>query len=331
MSKNGAEKDILVILTGGTIGSVVLDGVITATPKAASRVVEMYRAQYGDENRFEVMQPMTMLSENNTLETWQKLLEIMRDVKFSDYKGIILTHGTDTLSYTAALLGQALEGIISAPVCLVSSNLALGETDSNGLFNFRAAVQLIDSENVHPGVYVTYHNINGVDEVFLGSELLEADTALDQFGVYGGENFGVVTEMGFTYNPSHEDHCPGIVSDLARINWITSEPEFAGDVLLVRPYVGLHFDKINISDAKAVVVYAYHSGTYNTNGLDSFPAFARKCKQAGIQCYLAGVKTERPNVYASEEESKDFEVLYDCSPEAAYANVLIKLSAKEEE
>jgi L-asparaginase len=49
------------------------------------------------------------------------LITTVKENLSSDYDGIIVTHGTDTLGYSAAALAYAL-GNGTVPVCLVSSN-----------------------------------------------------------------------------------------------------------------------------------------------------------------------------------------------------------------
>ena len=58
-------------------------------------------------------EPLSILSENLTVDHWNRLLDTLRPVLREGraaYEGIILTHGTDTLAYTAALLDQLLAG-----------------------------------------------------------------------------------------------------------------------------------------------------------------------------------------------------------------------------
>ena len=58
------------------------------------------------------------------------------------YSGVILTHGSDTLAYTSALLGMYFRHF-DIPLFIIASNKPIGEKGSNGLFNFTSAVGLI--------------------------------------------------------------------------------------------------------------------------------------------------------------------------------------------
>ena len=51
------------------------------------------------------------------------------------YDGVIITHGTDTLQYTAAFTGYIMAGA-QIPIVLVSANYVLEDVRSNGVDNF---------------------------------------------------------------------------------------------------------------------------------------------------------------------------------------------------
>lgn len=57
-------KKILVLFTGGTIGSITTDGIIDVEREGKYAVVEAYKSAYGDEIGFECRQVLNILSEN---------------------------------------------------------------------------------------------------------------------------------------------------------------------------------------------------------------------------------------------------------------------------
>ena len=117
-------KKILVILTGGTIGSKVEGKIINTTAASSYRLLQLYNEKYADDTEFEVIQPINILSENLTPVEWGVLCNCLLELDFEKYEGIIITHGSDTLSYTSALIGTMFENC-SIPIVLVASNLAL--------------------------------------------------------------------------------------------------------------------------------------------------------------------------------------------------------------
>lgn len=94
---------ILVVFTGGTIGSTENEGYISPDSEKSYRLINMFKdraeGKYPDID-FEIQSPYQMLSENNTCENLRKLASFFLSVDYNQYDGIIVTHGTDTLQYT---------------------------------------------------------------------------------------------------------------------------------------------------------------------------------------------------------------------------------------
>ena len=80
----------------------------------------------------------------------------MREEELAVYDGVIITHGSDTLPYTCAALAFLLRDV-PIPLVLVASNYSLGDSRSNGLANFRSAVELIASRQVR-GVFTVFQD-----------------------------------------------------------------------------------------------------------------------------------------------------------------------------
>lgn len=334
------KKKILIVLTGGTIGSVIDDQnhVIQTDRKSTYRLLYEYEDKFGVNQDFFVEQPYNTLSENINLDVWNQLCRYIQSKKLENYAGVIITHGTDTYSYTAALLAALFDDFVDIPIVLVSSNYALGEPLSNGLNNFRNAVCFIEKESGREkGVFCIYENNQGVSEVFCGAEITEADTCVDQFGVYGGEVYGVMKNECFVKNKKHHKHCGTPVHN--RINPFAEDICFKKDVLLLKSYPGLNYDYIRFdaetSRPAAVVQYLYHSGTAyvdSSSHSHSFIVFAGRCGEAGVKVYAAGLKKQVKDEYVTMKSYCEAEIvrLYDVSPEAAYVNVLIAENIKKE-
>ena len=91
---------ILVVFTGGTIGSCYNDGVISPDSSTRYKLIEMYK-QNGGYAEFDAISPYTVLSENLNGEYFNLLYNSVKE-NINNYDGIIVTHGTDTcLLYTS--------------------------------------------------------------------------------------------------------------------------------------------------------------------------------------------------------------------------------------
>ena len=151
--------NITVIFTGGTIGSSAQQNVVSTDAKMPYRLLAMYESQQNKKGtsipHFLTESPFTTLSEymdgshlNLLIACIQKLLT---GSCADGIDGIIITHGTDTLPFTAAALGMCF-AYARIPILLVSSNYILDDPRANGLTNFTAAVDYIyDWKHTHSG------------------------------------------------------------------------------------------------------------------------------------------------------------------------------------
>ena len=193
---------ILVVYTGGTIGSVryvTKEGkVIKGQPKDILKLYpeakDYFKSStavtllcdnffkkypgYKNEVNFDNKLDLEVLSENMSIDIWNKLIQCLREYNFSDYDGIVITHGTDTLGYTANLLAM-LYSNIQVPMFLVSSNDSLDSENANGIYNFKGAIDFIKNEGT-PGVYVTYADKDKI-KVFYGSRIIQCKQLVDDF------------------------------------------------------------------------------------------------------------------------------------------------------
>lgn len=323
-------KKILVILTGGTIGSKAEEGIINVSGKSPYRLLTMYEEQYGRENIFEVIQPLNMLSENMTPKTILSLMQAIDKVPYERYRGIIVTHGSDTLSYTSAFAGLLFHHL-PLPLLFVASNYPLGMPGSNGLTNFACAVDFI-KERAARGVFTVYRNENGENQVFLATRLVEAEPFRDRFRDFSGEPFGRMEKGRLVL---HKGNGQPALSEVEEKNQKDFEvPEaFTKDILVIRPYPGLNYRQFDFTKKPAAVLhYLYHSATACTVGEEyDLLSFVKRCREEGILIYTASYKKVEGNRYATGDKLLKEGVipLLNCSVEAAYAKLMISLHQKE--
>ena len=132
---------ILVIFTGGTIASTLRDGVMDTDKEKNYKLIDSY-LNLDDSVTFETKEPYFILSENLSFDNINTLCKCVKESLSEDYDGIVVTHGTDTLQYSASALDIIL-GNINIPVILVSSNYPLEDTRANGFDNFIGAIKTL--------------------------------------------------------------------------------------------------------------------------------------------------------------------------------------------
>ena len=99
-------KNILMIATGGTIAS--KEGDLGLTPAVTGEELAASVPGIKDICHLEILQLMNIDSTNMRPQNWVELVKIIRD-KYESYDGFVITHGTDTMAYTAAALSYLIQ------------------------------------------------------------------------------------------------------------------------------------------------------------------------------------------------------------------------------
>jgi len=302
---------ILVIFTGGTIGSTLADGWISPDESTRYTLIDTYKKAYGEDVHFVTRTPYSILSENLSAATLTALADEVRAAVTQDFDGVIVTHGTDTLQFSAAALAYAT-GNDCIPTVLVSSNYPLDDNRSNGNANFKAAVDFI-KEKSGRGVFIAYKN--GDEPVTFHTALtvldhLEADDAM--FSLYG-QVYAKVTENGIR-----------VLGKTAPCETLPVKFVDVPGILVVElhPADGYAYIPENY---RAILLRPYHSGTLNTDA-PAFVAFCERAKANGVPIYAINI----PNgaTYASSKAFDDLGItpLYDATFAATYVKLWMELS-----
>ncbi|MGN0607031.1 MAG: asparaginase domain-containing protein [Oscillospiraceae bacterium] len=323
--------NILVILTGGTIGSTVENNVIDTTDALSYRIINLYKKQSDTECNFEVIQPFSQLSENFSIETINILVDLLKTINFSLYDGVIITHGSDTVAYTSAFISYLFSDV-SCPIVFVAADYPPDDERSNAVKNFNGAVTFISGHYVKNGVFFAYANPAQAVIIYIGTRINEADLYSDRFSPFGNEPFGVISENEFIYNkkkinPLLENIKPSCHIECDRLY---------SNTLLLKSFPGMDYSFINVenSSLKAVVNIMYHSATACTSGNDntSFLKFIERCKENDVDVYCVSFKN-RADMYSSAKSIIDAGAIpiVNISYEAAYAKAVIAYSINHKE
>lgn len=299
---------ILVVFTGGTIGSTNTDGVISPDKANSFRLLNMY-LKIDNSVEFVSAQPYNILSENVGFDNMVALCDCIKSYDLSDFDGVIVTHGTDTLQYSSAYLSYYF-GLCKTPIVVVSANYPLEDCRSNGLDNFSAAVKFIKAKQGR-GVFVSYTNLNENSKIHRASRVLPHLPYSDLVFSIRDEIYGELHGNEFAANKSYIEKNDAL--DL-------SEVDCKSEVLYVRPFVGMSFPEIT-EKTKAILLEGYHSGTLNTFG-DALQNFCKKADEKGVTVFLTG------SCQGFNYESKDLfdELKINVLPPASPIAMYIKLS-----
>lgn len=154
---------IMIIGTGGTIASRIDYRTGGVKPALTSEELYYLVPELASIAEVETEVLFSIYSENMTALRWSELARRVGDAVKRGYDGVVITHGTDTMHYTAAALSFALEGL-PAPVVLVGSQRSSDRPSSDAAANLIGAVKLAAKGNAS-GVFVVMHRGLSDDEL----------------------------------------------------------------------------------------------------------------------------------------------------------------------
>ncbi len=236
-------KQLLLIATGGTIASMsTAEGL---SPSITSRELLESVPEAARFCQVDAMQLLNIDSTNIQPEHWLLMVETI-EANFEKYDGFIITHGTDTMAYTAAALSYLIQNP-GKPIILTGSQRPLSDpiTDArkNLLDSFRFACQ--------PG-------ISGVFLVFSGQAILGSRAKKmksKSYAAFSSINYPIAAFIDdrsvVCYTaPPHQEEKPVFYHALRpKVFLLKLIPGIEPDIL---DYVGSHYD--------AVVIESYGAG-----------------------------------------------------------------------
>jgi glutamyl-tRNA(Gln) amidotransferase subunit D len=154
---------VLILGTGGTIASRIDYRTGAVRPVVSSADLHSLVPELSTLARVEPEIMFDIFSENMTPKHWTKLARRIKRAVDSGTEGVVITHGTDTLGYTAAALSFALRGV-PVPVILVGAQRSSDRPSSDGPLNLIAAVS-VAGQAEFAGVYVAMHLAESDDKI----------------------------------------------------------------------------------------------------------------------------------------------------------------------
>ncbi len=128
-----------IISTGGTIASTVDYRTGAVSSKFTAEDILRSIPELAKIARYHTLQPFQVLSENMNPAMWQELAQTIYDEIRKGAKGIIVTHGTDTLLYSAAAVSFMLDTPV--PVIFVGAQRSADRPSSDNAMNAICSAQ----------------------------------------------------------------------------------------------------------------------------------------------------------------------------------------------
>ena len=257
------KKKILLLTTGGTIASVPGgEGLVPHRSDVMERELEQLRTYYD----ITVQDLMCLDSSNIRPEEWQRIAQAIFEGR-DGFDGIVVSHGTDTMAYTASAVTFMLPGI-DLPVVFTGSQLPLADMLSDGPDNLRTAFAMAASG--YPGVFLAFDRkvMLGCRAVKVRASGFSAFESVNARYAARVSNLGLVVDETVLPQPSGS----------ARLC-----PEISQNVFLLKLTPGLNpavFDMLAAMGYRGIVIEAFGLGGMNVlhRGLRGI----RRCVEDGV-------------------------------------------------
>lgn len=324
LGKDRRKPSITILHTGGTIASRVsyeTGGVVSAfDPKD---LLAMFPELFEIAN-IKTRLVCNIFSEDMTPDHWSLLArEVEKEAK-KGIDGIIITHGTDTMHYTAAALAFALENV-SLPVILVGAQRSSDRPSSDAALNAASAAFFI-AKTDFAGVAICMHANMNDDSCFI---------------LQGTKARKMHASRRDAFRPINV--LPGALVDFkaGRIKFLRPgyprkgkgnmvvKPKFSKKVALVKIYPGMNPKVMSSQNCKGIVLEGTGLGHAPEDMLSAIKKFV---KAGGVVAMTSQTIYGRTNmnVYETGRKLLDAGVVPcgDMTPEAAYAKLSWLLANK---
>ena len=240
------KKKILLLTTGGTIASVPGgEGLEPMRSDVMERELEQLRTYYD----ITVRDVMCLDSSNITPEQWQLIAREIFQHRLG-YDGVVVSHGTDTMAYTASAVTFMLPNI-DRPVVFTGSQLPLADMLSDGPDNLRTAFAMAASSC--NGVFLAFDR-----KIMLGCRAVKVRASgFSAFASVNTRDVGHVSNQGLVVD---RDILPKATGEAQLLDNVSR------NVFLLKLTPGLNpavFDMLAAMGYRGIVVEAFGLGGIN--------------------------------------------------------------------
>ncbi len=240
------KKKILLLTTGGTIASMPGgEGLEPHRSDVMERELNQLRTYYD----ISVRDVMCLDSSNIRPEEWQLIADDIFEHR-AGFDGIVVSHGTDTMAYTASAVTFMLPNI-DLPVVFTGSQLPLADMLSDGPENLRTAFAMAASGRA--GVFLAFDR-----KVMLGCRAVKVRASgFSAFESVNARYAGRVSNLGLVLDE-------GVLPQ--RSGEAQKRTEISKNVFLLKLTPGLNpaiFDMLAAMGYKGIVIEAFGLGGFN--------------------------------------------------------------------
>jgi len=239
------KKKILLLSTGGTIASISSEYGLQPGQSGNDLLATLGPIPYD----VTVQDILRLDSTNIQPEEWQYIATRVYAMR-NGYDGVVITHGTDTMAYTASMLTFMLPGI-DMPIVLTGSQLPINNPLSDAPYNLRCALKMAASGK--PGVFIAFDR-----KVLLGCRSVKVrTTGFDAFESVKAAPVAVIDSDGLRFSETQTQR-----QDVP----CSLNTEIDSRVMLVKLIPGIDpklFRALAMAGCRGLVIEAFGSGGLN--------------------------------------------------------------------
>lgn len=295
-------QTVLIISTGGTIGSFQTEaGYFSVSEKdhfnnPLSQVIETSAQECNQHIIHE--QPLSLLSETMMPNHWLMIAQAVRDAlaKNSSHQidRIIITHGSDTLAYTASALAFLLADI-DTPILMVAALQPPNEEGSDALVNMRAALLYAQSDLLDY-VYVVFSDSDKKVALFPAVLSENIPNYEHHLPTLNDNFFANLSVDDIHQSPPRKIEIKTLIKNFSKIE--------NHDLEKVKTLTHLHEDTVKLfhvypgftvkdvmcvieksPQCKIVLLNLYHSGTASSEGKNDLTQLLKMCEKNNITVF----------------------------------------------
>ena len=280
-------KNILLIATGGTIASSQSDNGLT--PAIDVNRLVSYVPNINKICNLDCISIMNVDSSNMSPELMADIADSIAD-NYSKYDGFVITHGTDTMAYTAAGLSYMIRNL-TKPVILTGSQLPIEADNTDAAANLSDAFLCACDD--FKGIYIAFNGklINGTQAMKIRTIGFDAFISVNA-------SYAALIDNGVITRCSDDKPTARSSSDAFPL---TVDTRLCSDIMVLKIFPGMGTDIMDYikSHYRGVIIESFGIGGIPNSGSDMITKI-HELVNAGIavvittQCLYEGINL---NIY----------------------------------